>query len=143
MNPKPVDERLDPTESSKLRYGSWKTALLFAVFLLAACSYLNSRNLSYACYYLNWRYWPRWYSVNLWALAFGTAVYYFVRGKKSRYFLYAGVLLAISVVTVLYSEWLHLLIGKVSGPLRSFHYSVFRPFFYTPLTELFYNGTIK
>ena len=141
MNQKPADERLDPTERPRLRYWSWKTAVLLAVFLLVACSYLNPRRMSYVCYYLDWCHWPRWYSVNLWALAFGAAAHYFIQRGKVRYFLYAGVLGTVCVVTVLYSAWLHLLIDRANSLVRLFCYSVFRPYFYAPFIEYFSNGT--
>ncbi len=142
MSQNPDNEHLELIKRPRFRFWSWKVAVLLAVILLVVCSYLNPRNMSYICYYLDWRHWPRWYSANLWILALGAAVNYFVQRKKNRYFLYAGVLLAFSVITVLYSDWLHILIGKMSSPVRSFHYSVFRPYFYAPLTDLFYSGTV-
>ena len=142
MNQNPDNEHLDPIKRPRFRFWSWKVAVLLAVILLVVCSYLNPRSMSYVCYYLDWRHWPRWYSANLWILALGADVNYVVQRKKTRYFIYACVLLVISVVTVLHSVWLHILIDKVSSPIRSFHYSVFRPYFYAPLTDLFYNGTV-
>ena len=133
--------------SATLRNEKWKVVFaaslaLLAGLLIIGSSFATPRRISYLLYYLNWYHWPRWYSINLWILAVGAAVNYLVRGKKARRFLFTGVLAAFFAVTALYSAWFHTLIYWIYCLLIMFHYSVFRPYFYTPLTELFSSGTV-
>ena len=116
-------------------------ALAFGL-LIAGVPFATHRRISYLLYYLNWFHWPRWYSINLWILAFGAAANYYVRGKKTRRFLFAGVPGAIFVVTAFYSAWLPALVYRLACLFKTLHYSVFRPYFYAPLTEFFSSGTV-
>ena len=115
---------------------------LLAGLVIIGSFFATSRRISYLLYYLNWYHWPRWYSVNLWILAVGGAVNYLVRGKWARRFLFTGALAAFFTVTALNSVWFHTLIYRIHCLLIMFHYSVFRPYFYAPLTELFSSGTV-
>ena len=134
--------RSDPVNKSRLRSRFWIVTILCIIVLLIAGSYLNSRSYSYLFYYMNWYHWPRWYSINLWILAIGTALICFVHKKNIRVSLCAGILGAISIVTALYSTWLHTPVHRIFCIFKVFYYSVFRPYFYAPFVELFYNGTV-
>lgn len=116
-------------------------ALAFGI-LIAGVPFATHRRISYLLYYLNWYHWPRWYSINLWILAFGAAANYFARGKKVQRFLFAGVPVAIFAVTAVYSSCLPALVYRLTCLFKTVHYSVFRPYIYAPLTEFFSSGTV-
>lgn len=142
MSQNMVDERSGLVNLSGLNRRFWKVTILCIIVFIIAGTYLNPRSISYILYYLNWYHWPRWYSANLWILAVGAAVNYFVHRKNIRVFLYVCILGAIFIVTAIYSSWLHVLLHRTFCLLNVFHYTVFRPYFYAPLVELFSNGTV-
>lgn len=116
-------------------------ALAFGL-LIAGVPFVAPRRIGYLLYYLNWYHWPRWFSINLWILAFGAAANYFVRTKRVRRVLFAGILGAIFAVTATCSAWLPTWIYRLNCLFKTVRYSVFRPYFYAPLTELFSSGTV-
>ena len=116
-------------------------ALAFGL-LIAGVPFATHRRISYLLYYLNWHHWPRWYSINLWILAFGATANYYVRGKNARRFLFAGVPVAILIVTAVCSSCLPALVYRLACLFKILHYSVFRPYCYAPLTDFFSTGTV-
>lgn len=141
MNRNTAKERLTPPDKPK--GVPWVLlALAFGLFIIGG-SFMTSRRASYLSYYLNWFHWPYWYSVNLWILAVGASVNRFIQKKKARNIVLAAVLGSVFIVTALNSAWLHALAYRAFCLLESFHYSVFRPYFYAPITELFSSGSLS
>lgn len=133
--------------SDRIKRSSLKTrflgiAILSTIVFLIVSFYLNSRNISYFLYYMNWNHWPRWYSVNLWILALGAAMNNFVQRKNERVILYSGVLGSVSIVTAVNSIWLHILIYRIFCLFKLLYHSVLRPYFYAPFVELFSSGKV-
>lgn len=142
-----MDRNAGNESPMSLRKAKWKAVFaaslaLLAGLLIIGSSFATPRRISYLLYYLNWYHWPHWYSVNLWILAVGAAVNYLVRGKWARRLLLTVVLAAFFTVTAFYSVWFHTLTYWIYCLLIIIHYSVFRPYFYAPLTELFSSGTV-
>ena len=143
MNRNVPDQKSPPLKKSRYASLFWFFIAIVVGILSLCFSFMSKRQTSYLLYYLDWRQWPRWYSVILWIVAIGSVLNIFVLCRKTRVFLWTMILIAVVCITCIFSDTFHPISYHLFHFFKSFFFLIIRPYLYAPVTDFFAEGTVS
>ena len=141
-----MDEKTQADRASAAK--GWLDSPVWALLLGGALmcwglSLFPARVFSYLFYYLDCRYWPKWYSINLWTAAVTVLIAMFIRRRKVRRVLYTVGAAVIAAVTCFFSVWVHALFRWARGAGFFLYDRLIVRYVSGPVSDLFSEGTVS